>query len=131
MLLQEEEFFNIKPLKVNKLGPYRVWHPHTDSPGLAMSRSIGDCMIHDFGVISEPEILEYSITSEDKFIVLASDGVWEFLSNQDVVNSVATGILNNDLNRSAKLLLGKAYQKWNSLNSSIDDITCIVIKLNQ
>ena len=96
-----------------------------------MSRSIGDFMIHDFGVTSEPEITEYNITAEDKFIILASDGVWEFLTNQEAVNAVATGIIDLDINKSAKLLLGKAYKKWYAYDSSIDDITWIVIKLNQ
>ena len=36
------------------LGPGRVWLPHEDSPGLAMSRSLGDYQAHSIGVIPEP-----------------------------------------------------------------------------
>ena len=40
------------------LGPARVWKKKKDSPGLAMSRSLGDQVAAELGVISEPEILE-------------------------------------------------------------------------
>ena len=34
------------------------------------------------------EILELDMCKDDKFIVIASDGVWEFLQNEDVANIV-------------------------------------------
>lgn len=75
------------------LGPERVWLMNEDSPGLAMSRSLGDNQAHLIGVIPEPgihnffiiiflEIEKYELTPDDKFIVVASDGVWEFLENE-------------------------------------------------
>ena len=67
------------------MGPMRVWHLNENIPGLAMSRSFGDHAAAEVGVIAEPEIIEMNLTEEDKFIVIASDGVWEFLSNDDVV----------------------------------------------
>ena len=50
-------------------------------PGLAKSRSLGDLIAHSFGVSSLPEIKSRYIGINDKFIVIGSDGVWEFLSN--------------------------------------------------
>lgn len=50
-----------------------------------MSRSFGDNIASSAGVICEPEILIFNMTDEDKFIVLASDGVWEFLDNRQVL----------------------------------------------
>ncbi len=52
-----------------------------------MTRSFGDEVASRVGVICEPgkftvnnlEILELDLGKDDKFIVLASDGVWEFL----------------------------------------------------
>ena len=67
------------------MGPMRVWHLNENIPGLAMSRSFGDHAAAEVGVIAEPEIIEMNLTEEDKFIVIASDGVWEFLSNDEVV----------------------------------------------
>jgi serine/threonine protein phosphatase PrpC len=44
-----------------------------------MSRSFGDVVACRVGVNAEPEMSELDLTSEDKVIILASDGVWEFL----------------------------------------------------
>ena len=38
------------------IGPFRVWAPNNDMPGLAMSWSIGDGLAHSVGVIPDPEI---------------------------------------------------------------------------
>ena len=35
-----------------------------------------------------PEVKIFTLTPEDKIIVLASDGVWEFLTNQQVAKIV-------------------------------------------
>ena len=65
----------------NQIGPMRVWLKNEDIPGLAMTRSFGDAMAARVGVNALPEIKEFTLTPEDKIIVLASDGVWEFLQN--------------------------------------------------
>jgi serine/threonine protein phosphatase PrpC len=70
------------------IGPQRVWLPHEEIPGLAMSRSMGDRVAHSVGVSAEPEVLEFTLTLNDKFLVIASDGVWEFLSNEDVAQII-------------------------------------------
>lgn len=56
-------------------GVHRVWLPHEESPGLAMSRAFGDYCVKDFGLISVPEVTQRNITSRDQFVVLATDGV--------------------------------------------------------
>ena len=53
-----------------------------DLQGLALSRSFGDNISKSIGVSSEPEIIKMKLDKRDKFILLASDGVWEFVSNQ-------------------------------------------------
>lgn len=45
-------------------------------PGLAMTRSFGDKAGIKAGTHGEPELFTHKITSEDKFIIVASDGVW-------------------------------------------------------
>ena len=54
-------------------------------PGLAMTRSFGDKAGLKAGTSAEPEVKVHKLTSKDNFIVLASDGVWEDLKNQDAV----------------------------------------------
>ena len=53
-----------------------------------MSRSFGDRVAHSVGVSADPETRTFTLTHNDKFLVIASDGVWEFLSNEDVANIV-------------------------------------------
>jgi len=46
-----------------------------------MSRSLGDTVAHSVGVSSIPEVRSFLIGVDDKFVVIGSDGVWEFLTN--------------------------------------------------
>jgi len=62
-------------------GPQRIWNKKMDTPGLAMSRSIGDFFAHTLGCICDPEISSKEIEDEFNIIVLATDGVWEVLTN--------------------------------------------------
>ena len=66
----------------------RVWLKHEDVPGLAMTRSFGDGVAHSVGCNALPEMNEYEFSKEDKVVVIASDGVWEFLENIDVAKIV-------------------------------------------
>lgn len=77
------------------IGPQRVWLRNQEMPGLAMSRSLGDKIAHSVGVSSVPEVLEHMLGSDDKFVVIASDGVWEFISNEEVASLVVPFYLEN------------------------------------
>lgn len=68
------------------IGPPRVWLKEEEIPGLAMSRSFGDRVAASVGVVAEPEIFEYKFQEEDKFFIVASDGVWEFIESAEVRN---------------------------------------------
>ena len=57
-------------------------------PGLAMSRSLGDQVAHSVGVSSVPEVKSFLVGVDDKFVVIGSDGVFEFLTNEDIARLV-------------------------------------------
>lgn len=42
----------------------------------------GDHALKNVGVIADPEITNYSLKDSDKFLIIASDGVWEFITSQ-------------------------------------------------
>jgi serine/threonine protein phosphatase PrpC len=65
-----------------------VWLKDEEMPGLAMSRSFGDRVAHSVGVSHEAEVEEFTLSLQDKFVVIASDGVWEFLTNEDVAHII-------------------------------------------
>ena len=110
-------------------GPNRVWVKHKNMPGLAMSRSFGDKIAHSVGVIPEPEIIEYSLLEEDKFIILASDGIWEFISNDECVNLVKDFYNKKDINGAINILYKESSERWINREEIIDDITMIIVFL--
>ena len=62
--------------------PPRVWLKQKMVPGCAFTRSIGDSIGESVGVYAVPEVLVKEITDADKYIILASDGVWEVRPRQ-------------------------------------------------
>ena len=114
----------------NQIGPMRVWLKNEDIPGLAMTRSFGDSMACRVGVNAVPEIKEFVLTTEDKVMVLASDGVWEFLQNQEVANIVYPFFLQKNAEGAAEALVRAAFKRWKREESVIDDITCIIVFLD-
>ena len=109
------------------LGPYRVWAKGKDYPGLAMSRSIGDLKGKSIGVIPDPGILEYNLNSSTKFIVAGSDGIWEFLDNQTVINLGKKFYLENKASDYCHELVSKAFNEWKKNEKIVDDITAVIV----
>ena len=101
----------------NPVGPSRVWLKNQDLPGLAMSRSLGDAVAASVGVIPDPEILEFLLTPEDKFIVIGSDGVFEFLSNEEVVKIGVPFWKARDCSGSCEALWKEANLRWRSVRN--------------
>ena len=108
-------------------GPMRVWYKNEDYPGLAMSRSIGDQLAHKVGVSDEPEVKEFDANELNALaVVVASDGVWEFMSNEDVRNVVMNYEYGKDASACAKGIVDKARDVWKKTGFNIDDITAVV-----
>jgi len=110
----------------NYIGPERVWLKDEDVPGLAMSRSFGDEVAHTVGVITEPEINEYFFMEEDKFIIIASDGLWEFISSDECVLMVKDFYLKNDIDGAMSYLYKESSKRWIMEEEVIDDITILM-----
>lgn len=109
-----------------KSGPFRVWAKGEAYPGIAMSRSIGDFVASSLGVIPEPICFEETIDKDTKFIILASDGIWEFLNNKKVVNIVWPFYEKKDPEGACKALIKEATDWWNKEDIVVDDITVII-----
>lgn len=68
--------------------PPRLWVPNNLYPGTAFTRSVGDHTAEKIGVIAVPEVSTVQLTPNHLFFVVASDGVFEFLTSQAVVDMV-------------------------------------------
>ena len=111
-------------------GPFRVWDsPELIKPGLAISRSVGDFDASKVGVIAEPEFCLKSIKKEMNFIVIASDGIWEFLENKNVGNIVKKFFENGSAKEASDELVKKSREIWDKKGKEVDDITAVVIFL--
>ena len=110
-----------------KSGPFRVWKKGEVYPGIAMSRSIGDLIASTLGVIPEPKFIEDKVDKDTKFIVVASDGVWEFLDNKAVTNIVMPFYKKNDPDGACKALIKESTEWWNKEDIVVDDITVVCV----
>lgn len=112
-------------------GPPRVWLGHLDVPGLAMSRSIGDVVAHSAGVSSTPDFVERALSPADKFIVSATDGLWEFMDDNEVcalVNKIAEQP-GATARACVDALVEEASRRWMSNEHVVDDTTVAVCML--
>lgn len=91
-------------------GPPRVWLGHMDMPGLAMSRSLGDVIAHTAGVSSEPEFFVRDLNqATDVILLLATDGLWEFMDDQECVTIAAS---QTEPRFSVDALIQEANDRW-------------------
>jgi serine/threonine protein phosphatase PrpC len=89
--------------------------------GLTISRAFGDLALSKQGIIHEPYICDYTIESDDKFVVLASDGVWDVVDPSEIVTIISPYLTADEM---AKALVHMAYKR-----ESKDNITAIVVCL--
>lgn len=107
--------------------PPRCYLPEFDFPGTAFTRSLGDQVAKRIGVNPMPECLEYEVQPQDRFLILASDGVWEFMSSQEAVDVIKDC---RDPKEAATELIMAAWDIWIIEDTRIDDITCVVAFLD-
>lgn len=107
-------------------GVYRIWAPNDGAPGLAVSRAFGDYCAKEFGLISVPDVAHRKLTSKDRFIILATDGVWDVLSNEEAVQIVCSA---PQREKSAKTLVQCAARAWKrkKCGIAVDDISAICL----
>ena len=113
--------------KGKAIGPYRVWVQDEMFPGLAMSRSIGDFIASSIGVIPNPEIIEYNLNKGSKYMIIASDGIWQYISNEKVMSIGNQFYPGRDPIDLCNELVKEADSCWDNQGIPTDDITLIVI----
>lgn len=111
--------------EIDEVGdPPRVWDSTLERPGCAFTRSIGDAVAEKVGVYAEPEILTWKLSPSDRLAIVASDGVFEFLTSQAVVDMV---VKFKDPLEAAKHVVAEAYRLWLTYDDRTDDITCVIV----
>lgn len=106
--------------------PPRLWVQNGMYPGTAFTRSVGDSTAERIGVVAVPEVSMIRLTSNHLFFVVASDGVFEFLPSQTVVNMVAKYA---DPRDACAAIAGESYKLWLEHENRTDDITIITVQI--
>jgi serine/threonine protein phosphatase PrpC len=90
-----------------------------------MTRSIGDMAASSVGVTPEPEIKVFpNLSPADKFVVIASDGIWDRVSNEEVMMVIAKQFYpSKNAEGACSYLVKEAVTRWQVEQGSIDDIT--------
>jgi len=108
--------------------PPRVWCEKDGGQfvlGAGFTRTMGDRTAEErVGLIAEPEVLVHELTPQDKVVFLASDGVFEFLTNQQVMDICAEC---PDPLEACEKIASKSRSLWMSKDAYVDDITMICI----
>ncbi|KAL9243678.1 hypothetical protein vseg_017536 [Gypsophila vaccaria] len=105
--------------RIENAGGFVIWAGTWRVGGvLAVSRAFGDKLLKQY-VTAEPEIQEQEINGVD-FIIIASDGLWNVISNKDAV-SIVQDI--KDAEQASRTLTAEAFARGSS-----DNITCLVVR---
>ena len=108
-------------------GPFRVFEKGEDYPGIAISRSIGDMDAKKIGVIPNPQIIEYKIDYDTKYMLICSDGIWEFISNEEAMKIGNKFYSRNDAMGLCQKLYKTSLDFWLQEDVCVDDITIIAV----
>ena len=121
----------VAPESQKPYGSARVWYVDEEGPGLAMSRALGDFDAQEIGVVDTPDITLTSRTDQDLCVVVASDGVWQYVTDTEAVELVEQASLQGQRAQAAERLVELATQRWSAHESRRDDITAVVTFLDQ
>ena len=100
-------------------------------PGLTMSRVLGDTDAERCGLIPTPEVRTHKHGPEDRFMIIASDGIWEFIDSSEAVRIVDMAYrAGKAASEAAGSLILRAALRWAQNEGNYrDDITATVVYL--
>jgi len=106
----------------------RVWTPDL-LYGLSMARSLGDEVLTQYGVSAIPEVTTHQTEECDKYLIIASDGIWEFISSQEAISIIDAHP--DDATQGCRDLIEHATLRWREEEGAYrDDITAIVVHMD-
>ena len=105
-----------------------MWLKDQDKPGLAMTRSIGDHIARNIGVICEPDVDIWEIKQKQSVLLIGSDGIFEYMNINEISNIIYKNLyLPPDT--IASIIVDEAIERWKEKQEGVDDCTCIIVKI--
>jgi len=110
---------------------HRIFIKGEDYPGLCMARTFGDLSVKDCGVIATPEVAKTVVDLKNRpFLVISSDGVWEFLDTPFVLKAVGKKMKVEPKEKTVLKLQREARKRWKQEEGDYcDDVTSILVTL--
>lgn len=118
----------VQPKKVHGsfTGEKRLWLMDHDVPGLVVTRALGDTLAHTIGCTALPEVfLRRMDPKRDQYVVLGSDGIWDMISNEEVVAMCAKAASPESAVASIR---DEALNRWDARALS-DNITVLLVQV--
>ena len=106
-----------------KSGPLRIWDKMLENgPGIRVTRSIGDDVASQMGVISKPEIQCLAISEHDSFVIIATEAIFKSLHSTQLCYYIERFLKEypNKLDSAAQLVINKANEK-NKTDDELSD----------
>jgi serine/threonine protein phosphatase PrpC len=91
-----------------------VWLKNKQAPGLAMTRSLGDLVAKSVGVTHDPEIKCFPNLQPkiDKVVVIASDGLWDRIPNDEITRIMISFYERKDAEGAVSRLMQESAERW-------------------
>lgn len=101
-------------------------------PGLSTSRSLGDLLAHHIGVTSEPSvrIIDLSKQQTERFIAIATDGIWDNMPPEDLVENIKEHGM-KDIGAGSEYVAAKARDLCLGNQMPLDDLTIVISHLKR
>mmetsp|Transcript_25235 Transcript_25235/g.51879 ORF Transcript_25235/g.51879 Transcript_25235/m.51879 type:complete len:424 (-) Transcript_25235:85-1356(-) len=138
---------HVSPESEPGLADARVWrNPEMTELGLTVSRSLGHHGARSIGVTAEAEVREILLTPEDIFLIIGTDGLWQYMDPQEACEVVYSEMEHEDgtagrstangggggrfASRAAARLMEIAISRWREEEDDFrDDISVVVLSL--
>jgi len=123
-----EEYYRIMQVNASAIVDLRTKNDVVRVKDLSVSRAFGD-LDAELEVPPTPEIFHYKINKNDKFIVLACDGLWDVMSNHEVVNFILLNCYNMKTQKRNinKENIAEKLAQYALAKNTIDNVTIIIV----
>ncbi|CAF1209101.1 unnamed protein product [Rotaria sordida] len=92
---------------------------------LAISRTLGDYTLDKRFIPASPDIIQYPINSSASFVIIACDGIWDVMTNEQVAQFVSQKASNTSIQDIASQLLDQSF-----ILGSTDNMSIYIIKIS-
>ncbi|KAL6901896.1 hypothetical protein ACP4OV_004772 [Aristida adscensionis] len=117
---EKERIENLGGFVVNYRGTWRV------QGSLAVSRGIGDAHLKQW-IVADPDTRSLLVDQQCEFLILASDGLWDKMDNQEAVDLARPLCVSN--HKASRMAACRKLAETSISRGSTDDISVVIIQL--